>query len=205
MSFGWHLIYGKVHILSVIVSNTSQLSHVRSFCQFKNPKALLFAAGIFPPETWESLYNTVHVFILFSLILLPVAFFWMCFGRALLAGNVRGVRAEHLYKGSALLLVVCMLPVILDSFKRLFCKVWRLFRYFWRTNPITPGKILKIIMPKIKCVKLSLTTGILPNKYPSVINEPIHKRHPRRYNLGKICNSYCLRLLQTAQRFEQTE
>ena len=86
------------------------------FASLKNPKALLFAAGIFPPETWESLYNTVHVFILFSLILLPVAFFWMCFGRALLAGNVRGVRAEHLYKGSALLLVVCMLPVIFRFF-----------------------------------------------------------------------------------------
>lgn len=86
------------------------------FASLKNPKALLFAAGIFPPETWESLKNTAYVFALFSVILLPVALFWMCFGRALLSGDVKGVKADHLYKGSALLLVICMLPVIFRFF-----------------------------------------------------------------------------------------
>lgn len=86
------------------------------FASLKNPKALLFAAGIFPPETWESLKSTAYVFALFSVILLPVALFWMCFGRALLSGDVKGVKADHLYKGSALLLVICMLPVIFRFF-----------------------------------------------------------------------------------------
>lgn len=86
------------------------------FSTLKNPKSLLFAAGIFPLETWDSLENTVMVMAVFSLVLFPVAWFWMVFGRALLAGHIKGLTADHLYKGSAMLLVVCMLPVIFRFF-----------------------------------------------------------------------------------------
>jgi len=56
------------------------------------------------------------VYVLFGLILLPTALFWMSFGRAVLARETNKVTADLLYKGSALLLVVCMLPVVARFF-----------------------------------------------------------------------------------------
>ena len=82
----------------------------------KNPKALLFAAGIFPVETWNNPTNVAVVYVLFSLVLLPTALFWMSFGRVILARETKKVTADLLYKGSALLLVVCMLPVVARFF-----------------------------------------------------------------------------------------
>jgi len=77
---------------------------------------VLLAAGIFPSETWNSIENALMVFAVFSLILLPVSIFWMIFGRALMAGSLIGIKADHLYKGSAVLLLICMLPMIFRLF-----------------------------------------------------------------------------------------
>lgn len=83
------------------------------FATLKNPKALLFAAGIFPMQTWEHPSIALRVFAFFSTILIPTAFFWMCFGRALLNPENSQKNADRLYKGSAVLLVVCVLPVLI--------------------------------------------------------------------------------------------
>jgi len=82
----------------------------------KNPKTVLLAAGIFPVETWNSIENAALVFAIFSVILIPVSIFWMYFGRALLVGSFNGITADHLYKGSAMLLLICMLPMIFRLF-----------------------------------------------------------------------------------------
>lgn len=82
----------------------------------KNPKAILFAAGIFPLETWNSPLNFVMVFAVFALVLLPVALFWMSFGRAILSGQNQKIKADLLYKGSALMLILCMFPVVFRFF-----------------------------------------------------------------------------------------
>lgn len=82
----------------------------------KNPKAILFAAGIFPLETWNSPLNFVMVFAVFALVLLPVALFWMSFGRAILSGQNQKIKADLLYKGSALMLILCMFPVFFRFF-----------------------------------------------------------------------------------------
>jgi threonine/homoserine/homoserine lactone efflux protein len=86
------------------------------FATLKNPKALLFAAGIFPLQTWDHPYNTLLVFAWFSVILIPTAIFWMCFGRALLDPENSPKNADRLYKGSAVLLMVCVLPVLIGLF-----------------------------------------------------------------------------------------
>lgn len=86
------------------------------FSTLKNPKALLFAAGILPLETWNNPASFLAVFAVFSLVLLPSAVFWMCFGRAILSGRVRQIKAGLLYKGSAMMLVLCMFPVIIRFF-----------------------------------------------------------------------------------------
>lgn len=82
----------------------------------KNPKAILFAAGIFPLETWNSPLNFVMVFAVFALVLLPVGLFWMSFGRAILSGQNQKIKADLLYKGSALMLILCMFPVVFRFF-----------------------------------------------------------------------------------------
>ena len=86
------------------------------FSTFKNPKALLFAAGVLPIETWNSATNFVLVFAAFSLVLLPTVVFWMSFGSAILAGQSTQIKADLLYKGSAMLLLLGMLPVVIRFF-----------------------------------------------------------------------------------------
>lgn len=86
------------------------------FATLKNPKALLFAAGIFPLHTWDDPLHTMSVFAAFSIILIPSALFWMCFGRALLDPENSPKNADRLYKGSAVLLIVCVLPVLIGLF-----------------------------------------------------------------------------------------
>lgn len=86
------------------------------FSVFKNPKTILFTAGIFPAETWNSFESYFSVFAVFILCLIPAALFWIYFGQALLAGKLRGINADHLYKGSAMLLMLCMLPVVAEFF-----------------------------------------------------------------------------------------
>lgn len=82
----------------------------------KNPKALLFAAGILPPETWDSLSTFMQVMGVFSLVLLPSALLWMLLGQALLAPERGKIKVGHLYKGSAMLLLLCMTPLFFRFF-----------------------------------------------------------------------------------------
>ena len=86
------------------------------FATLKNPKALLFAAGIFPLQTWDDPQRAILVFACFSQLLIPPAVFWMCFGRALLDPESSPKNADRLYKGSAVLLMVCVLPVLIGLF-----------------------------------------------------------------------------------------
>nr|WP_312824593.1 LysE family transporter [Acinetobacter oleivorans] len=131
----WPALLLILHITSVLyvfwlAFHLWKNTHLRQFSQshrnirprqlflstLKNPKALLFAAGIFPAEAWNSPENFLIVFGVFTLILIPAASFWMLFGRALLAGPIKKIKADHLYKGSAMLLILCMLPVVFRFF-----------------------------------------------------------------------------------------
>ena len=82
----------------------------------KNPKCILFAAGIFPVWTWDSIENYAIVMLVFSLCLIPSALFWMCFGRSALLGKVKGLSTDQFYKASAMLLMICMLPMLWHFF-----------------------------------------------------------------------------------------
>lgn len=82
----------------------------------RNPKSILFAVGIFPAWTWDSFQNYAYVLAIFSLCLVPCALFWIYFGRKVLAGNLKVVTADRVYKGSAMLLLLSMLPVVIGFF-----------------------------------------------------------------------------------------
>ena len=83
----------------------------------KNPKSVLFAAGIFPEATWESMTNFVLVFAAFSLVTVPVFIFWMVFGQAILSGASAKIKADLIYKGSAFFLLLCLIPLIVSLWK----------------------------------------------------------------------------------------
>lgn len=80
----------------------------------KNPKAALFAAGILPELTWSSPIHFTVVFCIFTLVLIPVAAFWMSFGQAILSGKSKKIKTDLLYKGSILFLLLCAIPLILQ-------------------------------------------------------------------------------------------
>lgn len=82
----------------------------------KNPKSILFAVGIFPASTWDSFQNYMFILSIFTVCLIPCALFWIYFGRKVLAGNLTKITAERVYKGSAMLLLLSMLPVFIGFF-----------------------------------------------------------------------------------------
>ena len=86
------------------------------YSTFKNPKAALFSVGIFPHETWSNVESYAISMLLFSAVLIPSALFWMFYGSRLLTGRFKGINQEQLYRSSALLLLVCMLPIIVRFF-----------------------------------------------------------------------------------------
>ncbi|MDO4223592.1 MAG: LysE family transporter [Acinetobacter sp.] len=96
-----------------------QVSNAKIFYScLKNPKAILFTAGIFPPQSWDNVEQYSYTMLLLGIVMIPCALFWMFFGRALLLHGFVGLKSQQLYKGSALLLIFCSIPVIL--------------RFFWR-------------------------------------------------------------------------
>ena len=82
----------------------------------KNPKVILLTVGVLPVQTWNSLGNYILMMGIVCLSLLACALLWMYFGRALLAGELKRVRTDQLYKGSVLLLIICMLPMVYRIF-----------------------------------------------------------------------------------------
>lgn len=116
-TIGWAFYLWKAnHLQKYSQQHHTIRAYQLFFATLKNPKALLFAAGIFPIQTWDDPQRTLTVFACFSIILIPTALFWMGFGRALLDPQNSAKNADRLYKGSAVLLIVCVLPVLIGLF-----------------------------------------------------------------------------------------
>lgn len=109
-------LWKTVHLEQHSRKNTSLNSSQLFKSTLKNPKSLLFAAGIFPEWTWDSFENYGFVIGIFCLILIPCALAWIYFGRKVLTGDVKGMTADRLYKGSAMFLMISMLPVFVGFF-----------------------------------------------------------------------------------------
>lgn len=82
----------------------------------KNPKALLFAVGIFPPDVWHDWEHYKGTMLVLGVAMIPSALFWGLFGRSLLSNHRTQRRAEYIYKFFALLLIICTLPVMIRFF-----------------------------------------------------------------------------------------
>lgn len=83
------------------------------FATLLNPKALLFAVAIFPKATWDSATNYLTVLGSFSVVLVPIAALWLTFGSALALGSFKWLTPQRLQRGSAVVLVMFAVPLIL--------------------------------------------------------------------------------------------
>lgn len=108
----WKTSHLKQHSLKNKSIDRSQLFK----STIRNPKSILFAVGIFPVWTWDSIQHYMFVIGLFTLCLIPCALFWIYFGHKVLSGNLTGVSADRVYKGSAMLLLLSMIPVVIGFF-----------------------------------------------------------------------------------------
>lgn len=84
------------------------------YATLRNPKAVLLTVGILPQQMWQSPDNFIRTMLLLLLIMIPTAFFWMFFGRALISHGLMGLQAQKLYKISAIMLIICTFPMILS-------------------------------------------------------------------------------------------
>lgn len=134
MSPYWIIFNDILHFFSIIyifwiafhLWNTSDLQkhlHVSKrlsskavfYSTLTNPKAILLAVGIFPKSTWESVEYYAMMMFLLGLIMLPCALFWIFFGRTLRQHSfIINLKATQFYKGSALFLVACTIPMIIQ-------------------------------------------------------------------------------------------
>ena len=82
----------------------------------KNPKSLLFAVGILPMQTWDNPTNFMMVFTALSIVMIPAALFWISVGQRLFTRPTLPKQSDLIYKGSAVVLVVCLLPILIQYF-----------------------------------------------------------------------------------------
>src|SRR5690606_29865847 len=78
-----------------------------------SPKAALLASEFLPMETWHSPTNFILVFAAFCLSTVPVGIFWMVFGQAILSSHSEKIKAGLIYKGSALFVLLCLIPLLI--------------------------------------------------------------------------------------------
>lgn len=76
-----------------------------------NPKGLLFASAVFPSSTFVDLPSFTGQFLVFSLLLIPIACGWIAFGALLGSGRVPWLRPDYLQRGAALVLAVFALSI----------------------------------------------------------------------------------------------
>ncbi|AOA57314.1 LysE family translocator [Acinetobacter larvae] len=82
----------------------------------KNPKTVLLATGILPLETWNSFQSYFMVMLAFCACAIPSGLFWLHFGRAALEESYSSKLTDRLYKGSAMLLMLCIFPTFIRLF-----------------------------------------------------------------------------------------
>ncbi|MFU8926825.1 LysE family translocator [Acinetobacter puyangensis] len=76
-----------------------------------NPKGLLFASAIFPPETWNGMQQySMHMGTFLALII-PIAFLWIAFGAALISNQVKWLNQANLQRTASIILVTFSLPL----------------------------------------------------------------------------------------------
>lgn len=76
-----------------------------------NPKGLLFASVIFPSQIWQDLNSFSLYLALFSVLLVPIASFWIFLGSLLKSSQGRWFSQQRLQKVAAIILLCFAVPL----------------------------------------------------------------------------------------------
>lgn len=76
-----------------------------------NPKALLFASAVFPAQAWHHLPQYIAHMLVFLLLIVPIAFFWIYLGSVLANNKLGWLNQKNLQKSASLLLMSFSIPM----------------------------------------------------------------------------------------------
>ncbi|MEX5538905.1 LysE family translocator, partial [Pseudomonas syringae] len=76
-----------------------------------NPKGLLFASAIFPQAAWTSLATYGLHMSAFIMLILPIAFFWICVGSVLVSNKIAWLNQQNLQRTASIILMSFSLPL----------------------------------------------------------------------------------------------
>lgn len=76
-----------------------------------NPKALLFASGIFPAESFLRLESYLGHMVTFLLLIVPISLFWIVLGFALSNNKLRFLTQSRLQKFASVILTIFTIPL----------------------------------------------------------------------------------------------
>lgn len=76
-----------------------------------NPKALLFASAVFPLATWNSVPVYMQNMVVFLLMLVPIAFFWVFMGYLLTSNRISWLNQRNLQRTASLILISFSVPL----------------------------------------------------------------------------------------------
>ncbi len=76
-----------------------------------NPKALLFATAIFPVFVWQSATAYSAHMLIFLLLILPIAFFWIMIGSVLASNKISWLNQCNMQRTASLVLISFSVPL----------------------------------------------------------------------------------------------
>lgn len=76
-----------------------------------NPKALLFASAVFPLATWNSVPVYMQNMVVFLMLLVPIAFFWVFMGYLLTSNRISWLNQRNLQRTASLILISFSVPL----------------------------------------------------------------------------------------------
>ncbi|AOA57401.1 LysE family translocator [Acinetobacter larvae] len=81
------------------------------FATLLNPKALLFASAIFPAYAWQNFTAYSLHMLVFILLILPIAFFWITLGSILAKRQHKFFNQNNLQKMASIVLMIFCIPL----------------------------------------------------------------------------------------------
>lgn len=111
-----YILYLAIHLWRTAneahcASQPTIRAHSLFIATLLNPKALLFASAVFPAQAWHELHVYMTHMLVFLLLIVPIAFFWIYLG-SVLANNPFGwLNQKNLQKSASLLLMSFSIPM----------------------------------------------------------------------------------------------
>ncbi|MFW1859302.1 multidrug transporter MatE [Acinetobacter defluvii] len=76
-----------------------------------NPKALLFASAIFPSFVWHNFAAYVSHMLIFLILIIPIAFFWIFLGKKLTSNKISWLNPFNMQRTASLILLGFSVPI----------------------------------------------------------------------------------------------